>query len=289
MKIRLFFVLIALTTISNAQSIDSLSLKKQEFRMAYLEKQISNIRVENNALRKNLSNLEQKTNELCLKLNATDSTISNVDENYGTQLKQTNTTIQANQDKQQKSVLWGIVLVIVLASITIAVYLILRKRIAKKSDDIEQLRTRADEINQQMVERMDKELDELQKIASAATASAIGTGNNDAEPDHSLIVALADRITFMEMTLYKMDSSVKGHKQLSKSIKNMKDNLLANGYELVDMLGKEYAEGMKVSPSFNDDESIELGKRIITGITKPQINYKGQMIQPAQITVSQNI
>lgn len=289
MKIRLFFVLIALTTISNAQSIDSLSLKKQEFRMAYLEKQISNIRVENNALRKNLSNLEQKTNDLCLKLNATDSTISNVDENYGTQLKQTNTTIQANQDKQQKSVLWGIVLVIVLASITIAVYLILRNRIAKKSDDIEQLRTRADEINQQMVERMDKELDELQKIASAATASAIGTGNNDAEPDHSLIVALADRITFMEMTLYKMDSSVKGHKQLSKSIKNMKDNLLANGYELVDMLGKEYAEGMKVSPSFNDDESIELGKRIITGITKPQINYKGQMIQPAQITVSQNI
>ena len=289
MKIRLFFVLIALTTISNAQSIDSLSLKKQEFRMAYLEKQISNIWVENNALRKNLSNLEQKTNELCLKLNATDSTISNVDENYGTQLKQTNTTIQANQDKQQKSVLWGIVLVIVLAAITIAVYLILRKRIAKKSDDIEQLRTRADEINQQMVERMDKELDELQKIASAATASAIGTGSNDAEPDHSLIVALADRITFMEMTLYKMDSSVKGHKQLSKSIKNMKDNLLANGYELVDMLGKEYTEGMRLSASFISDDSIAEGKQIITSIVKPQINYNGKMIQAAQITVSQNI
>ena len=44
-----------------------------------------------------------------------------------------------------------------------------------------------------------------------------------------------------------MDNSVRGHKQLSKSIKQMKDNLLVNGYELVDMLGKDYHEGMKVT------------------------------------------
>lgn len=271
------------------QSSDSILIAKQEIRIAYLEKQISDIRVENTALQQDLSSLKQKTDELCLKLNATDSTISYVAENYGTKLELTNNAVQANHDKQQRSVLWGIVLAIVLAAISMAVYLILHKKITKKGDAIEQLRTRADEINQQLVERMDKELEELQKIASAATTPVVGTGGNNAEPNHSLVKALADRITFMEMTLYRMDSSVKGHKQLSKSIKNMKDNLLANGYELVDMLGKEYIEGMKVSPTFNDDESIEYGKRIITGITKPQINYKGQMIQPAQIMVSQNI
>lgn len=69
----------------------------------------------------------------------------------------------------------------------------------------------------------------------------------------------------------------------------MKDNLLANGYELVDMLGKDYVEGMKLSASFVSDDNIEEGKQIITGIVKPQINYKGKMIQAAQITVSQNI
>ena len=69
----------------------------------------------------------------------------------------------------------------------------------------------------------------------------------------------------------------------------MKNNLLANSYELVDMLGKPYHEGMKVIANFVEDENIEQGKQIITGIIKPQINYHGQMIQAAQITVSQNI
>ena len=129
----------------------------------------------------------------------------------------------------------------------------------------------------------------MQKIATAANTSVAVTGINNGEPDHTLVKAIADRITFMEMTLYRMDSTVKGYKQLSKSIKSMKDNLLANGYELVDMLGKEYVEGMKLSASFISDDSIEEGKQIITGIVKPQINYKGKMIQAAQITVSQNI
>ena len=86
-----------------------------------------------------------------------------------------------------------------------------------------------------------------------------------------------------------MDSSVRGHKQLSKSITQMKDNMLANGYEIVSMLGMAYHEGMKASPNFIEDESLEEGQRVITGIIKPQINYKGEMIQAAQITVSQNI
>ena len=86
-----------------------------------------------------------------------------------------------------------------------------------------------------------------------------------------------------------MDKDVRGHKQLSKAINQMKDNLLANGYELVAMLGKPYHEGMKASVNTIDDDTINAGERIITAIIKPQINYKGQMIQAAQITVSQNI
>jgi hypothetical protein len=133
---------------------------------------------------------------------------------------------------------------------------------------------------------MDKELEELKKLVNQTASS---TSPSNAEPDHTLVKALADRITFMEMTLYRMDPSVKGHKHLARSIKQMKDNLLANGYELVDMLGKEYVEGMKVTSNFVEDENVEEGKRIITGIIKPQINYRGKMIQTAQLTVSQNI
>ena len=86
-----------------------------------------------------------------------------------------------------------------------------------------------------------------------------------------------------------MDKGVRGYKHLSKSIIQMKDNLKANGYELVDMLGKTYSDGMKVTANFVEDEELKEGEQIITSIIKPQINYRGVMIQSAQITVSQNL
>ena len=85
-----------------------------------------------------------------------------------------------------------------------------------------------------------------------------------------------------------MDSSVKGYKQLSASLRRIKDNFAANGYEIVDMLGKPYTEGMRATVNYVSDETLEDGAQIITGIIKPQINYNGKMIQSAQITVSQN-
>lgn len=87
----------------------------------------------------------------------------------------------------------------------------------------------------------------------------------------------------------RMDSSIRGYKQLAKAVSRIKDNFNANGYEIVDMLGKPYNEGMKVIAEFVLDEDLEERQQIITGITKPQVNYNGQMIQAARITVSQNI
>lgn len=107
--------------------------------------------------------------------------------------------------------------------------------------------------------------------------------------DHSLVLKVADEVTRMENNLMKMDPNIKGHKQLLASLRRIKDNFLAHDYELVDMLGKPYNEGMKVNADFVIDEKMEEGKRIITAVTKPQVNYKGEMIQKATITVSQNI
>jgi len=86
-----------------------------------------------------------------------------------------------------------------------------------------------------------------------------------------------------------MDSSIKGFKQLAASVRRIKDNLMANDYELIDMLNKHYDEGMRVFADFLVDENLNFGERIITTIIKPQINFKGELIQKAKITVSQNI
>lgn len=287
-------------------TIALLVLRASVFAQSIDSTRISILEQRNTVLQQQLTKLEQRTHELATlvasnsekikllgdavdqKVGGLHEQMDSIDKCYGLRMTDAEVAVQETGTRQHKSVVWGIVIAVAICLLLFAAYFILRKRIAKKGDDIELLRARADDLNRKMVERMDKELAELQKIATA-TSVPTTTGGNGADPDHSLVKALADRITFMEMTLYRMDPSVKGHKQLTKSIKNMKDNLLANGYELVEMLGKDYVEGMKVSPSFNDDDSVDAGKRIITGITKPQINYKGQMIQTAQITVSQNI
>ena len=266
---------------------------------------ISDIEQKNAELQEQLTKLEQRTQELTIqvagnservallgeavdqKVGGLHEQMDSIDERYGLRMSDAETAVQETGIRQQKSVVWGTIIAVVICLLLAMTFLILRKRISKKGDDIELLRARADDLNRQMVERMDKEIGELQKISEGLNNSQ--TTQTTRDPDHSLVKALADRITFMEMTLYRMDSSIKGHRHLTKSIKQRKDNLLANGYELVDMLGKDYVEGMKVTASFVVDDTLEDGKQIITGIQKPQINYKGKMIQAAQITVSQNI
>ena len=125
----------------------------------------------------------------------------------------------------------------------------------------------------------------LEKQMSAQPVQNEKTG----EQDHSFALKVADEIIRIENNLAHMDSSVKGHKQLSKAVERIRTNFLANGYEIVDMMGKSYHESMRVNADFIIDESLEAGQQIITKIIKPQINYNGEIIQKATITVSQNV
>lgn len=215
----------------------------------------------------NSENIQATADELGLKIQSTDDAVSQ------------------NAESLKAKTIWGIAAFILAILASLVVWLLHKKGQKSSDDKIALLKNQADELNEKIVGQFSDEMSELQKLSDVLRNAG---GNASTEPDHSLVKTLADRITFMEMTLYRMDSSVKGHKQLSKSIAQMKDNLSANGYEIVDMLGKEYDEGMRVTANFIEDENIEAGKQIITGIVKPQINYKGIMIQSAQITVSQN-
>ncbi len=199
-------------------------------------------------------------------------------------IDQTNTNVDQQSDNLNNRTIWGAVIALIILGISAILTLILHK---KGSSKIEELKTQSAKINEEIVNKFATEMSDMQKIAASIGALSAAGASADSEQD--LIKSLADRITFMEMTLFKMDNTVKGHKQLTKSIGQMKDNLRASGYELVDMLGKSYSDGMKAVASFEDDENLPEGTRIITKIIKPQINYNGVMIQNAQITVSQNI
>lgn len=206
-------------------------------------------------------------------------------------IRKTNNNVQANQEMLQSRTMWMGIMAVVLLIIIIGISYRLAKRI--KSGDIsigevrkaqEALRKAQTKMQEESVKLDDKML-ELFDRQMSAKPKEVGTD----KPDHSLALKVADEIVRIELNMSRMDSSIKGYKQLAKAVERIKDNFKANGYEIIDMLGLPYNEGMKVTANFVADEELKEGKQIITGITKPQINYNGQMIQAAQITVSQNI
>ncbi|MDA8611659.1 hypothetical protein N9L07_00795, partial [Flavobacteriaceae bacterium] len=112
------------------------------------------------------------------------------------------------------------------------------------------------------------------------------TNKDDNKIDHSLSLKVADEIIRMENNLQYMSSETKGVKQLVRALKSIKDTFQINGYEIVEMIGKPYNEGINAIVNFVPDENLKEGQRIITRIIKPQVNFNGVMIQSSQIEVS---
>lgn len=299
MKKILLTISVALLTQVSFASTASDSLRTCFSKLQATEATFQVLQRENEVLKSDVSSLNEiiakqnlELDSLRADLTSTSNSVIALADSLNLNISATRSEIQTKSEslshsiaKTSQTALWIFGL---LALALIVVAFIFGKLIAKRGNEVASLSTKADKLNEEIVNRLSSEMNYMQTISKQISTLASAPGANP-ESEQKLITTLADRITFMEMTLYKMDSSVRGHKQLSKSIKQMKDNLLANGYELVDMLGKDYHEGMKVTANFVEDEELQAGKQIITGIIKPQINYKGKMIQSAQITVSQNI
>lgn len=116
------------------------------------------------------------------------------------------------------------------------------------------------------------------------------SSNTNMEPDHSLALKLASEINLIERNISLMEKGTKGLKQLERSVEKLKDNLKANGYEMPELLGKQYHQGMKVIVTTSiPDENIEKDSEIITKVLIPQVNYNDKMIQSAQIEVTVGI
>lgn len=206
-------------------------------------------------------------------------------------INETNSNVQENQDMLQSRTLWAGMVVLLLLVAIIGVAYRLAKRIKSGSTSIDEVRKAQDALQVAHVKMQEESVkldDKLLELFDRQIANAPKNEGNG-KTDHSLALKVADEIVRIELNMSHMDSSIKGYKQLAKAVERIKDNFKANGYEIVDMLGKPYNEGMKAITNFVADEDLEEGKQIITGMTKPQINYNGQMIQAAQITVSQNI
>lgn len=261
-------------------------IKTLSLRNIKAERQISDMQHENMELSSSVDSLQKECNALVANQKADKSELA-------TSIDETNTMIQTTENMLSSRTLWGMCGLMVLLIAIIGIVVAFLKKFRAGTTSIDNVR-KTQELLQATQTKMQEESVKLdnqllaivQKQLDASTSSASKTTG---EPDHSLVVKLADEIARIETNLSKMDKSVKGYKQLVQAKDRMINNVRANGYEIISLLGQEYNDGMQFQARFVPDESLPEGKRIITGMIKMQVNYNGKMIQPAQIVVSQNI
>ena len=171
----------------------------------------------------------------------------------------------------------GISIIALIILLMAAIYFISYKLVQKGKSALEK-------IDIKLIDLLDKLLN-VQTISQ----SALNNKKDEKEIDHSLALKIANELVKIETVLSKMDSTIKGHSHLLKAVEHVKDNLKANGYEIINLKGQDYNEGMPFNARFIPDKTLPEGKRVISGINKYQINYNDKMIQAADIVVRQNI
>ena len=209
------------------------------------------------------------------------------------ELKQTNAVVATNEatlssDIEQKAII-GLAALLVIIALGAVIAIVLKKKMTKNGSALSEVeKTQAQLANaQKKLEEESVKIDN--KLIDLLQQKMDNVSQAVAPTDHSLVLKIADEVARIELNLSRMDPATRGYKQLTRGVERIKNNFLAKGYEITDMLGKPYDEGMRVNADFVIDESLAPGAQIISSITKPQVIYNGNIIQKATITVSQNI
>lgn len=291
------FLLASTTAFAQTETLTKQDLTKElqplKSSIQTLQKENSSLKVEIGKLNTKLSNANKGIDNLQIQTQTNSNTIAQTANELG--VKITSIETNANQkisevDKSlSKNSLYGIIAVLSAILLSGLLYSLLSKRQkTDKTEVINQLQQTKTSIEESLVKEFGKQTDLIEsELASLAQQKTESPANGNAEPDHSLALKVASEINLIERNINLMDKGTKGLKQLERSVGKLKDNLSANGYEMPELLGKQYHQGMKVILTSSVlDENLEKGSEIITKVLIPQVNFNEKMIQTAQIEVS---
>jgi len=179
--------------------------------------------------------------------------------------------------------LYWIIAILIVLIIVISIFLVLKSKVAEQKDSLSLVKGA-----QKKLENASIELDEklIQVLEQKLEAANLQPQTVD-EADHSLPLTMGNEIHRMRNRLKTMDESSHAVKVLNNRLDNLEEVIKDKGYEIVDLEGKPFDEGMTVKPRFVPDSNLKDGESKITRVIKPQINFKGKLIQLADVEVSQ--
>lgn len=299
MKRLVFIMFLFAFALAYGNNNDSIAIANLQQQVNKQERIIGNLRKD---IRSSVNIQKQQAifiDSLKQELMNTKNDLSDLSNKLGVDITNTQNQITVNtnnlNDNIKSKTTWGILIVTIIILVMVAIYLILYKRVEKGKSAIDKIKNTQKELQKAQEElvkessKLDEKLvDLLDKQLNVQTMS-LSALNNKKDIDHGLALKIANELVKIETVLSKMDSTIKGHSHLLKAVEHVKNNLKANGYEIINLIGQDYNEGMPFNARFIPDETLPEGKRIISGINKYQINYNDKMIQAADIVVRQNI
>lgn len=294
------FILASVNAFAQTETLTKEDLAKElqplKTNIQTLQKENGSLKSEISTLNTKLSNANKSIDSLRTLTQENSSAISKTANQLGIQITTTEQTANKRIDEVDQSLStnsrYGIIGVLSAILLSGLLYWLLSKRQkTDKTEVVEQLQKTKSSIEESLVKEFGKQTSliesELQLLAQQKIESPKA---ENAEPDHSLALKVASEINLIERNINLMDKGTRGLRQLERSVGNLKDNLSANGYEMPELLGKQYHQGMKVIViSSIPDENLEKGSEIITKVLIPQVNFNDKMIQSAQIEVSVGI
>lgn len=293
----LLFQLLIFFVNSFSQSSDSFinkSVFKYEFaklseQIKKLEKSNSDLQKENKISQNKIDSIltllsinESNINQIADSLNITISNVSTTNKLTQNQIKDINQTIT-------KRTLYWIIGILGLTLFSLIVFLILRNKLTSNTKDLDTQIAKTNEKLQNEAIKLDSKLAEiLQSQLSILKEERKIQGTVTTEADHKLPLKVGEEIHRMRKRIENMPQDIKGLSALTNSLQRLEEEFNESGYEIEELLGKKYVDGMKVEARFVDNPNVPKGEEIITDVIRPEIKYKDIVIQVAKVEVGKS-
>lgn len=282
----LIFAIFILLSLNNAYAQDTSYVDKKDFNVEIqkINDAMVQLKKSNAELKETVNGQNKKINDLHKLIETKEEQIQ---KNVDTVKQETQTRmLDIDQKISVRTVLWIAITIIVLL-VCGAVYIMLRKKLVLSSRTLDEqiiktretLETEAMKLDNKLMEVLETQLQLLKEQPQA-------TPHQGNEIDHSLALRVGEEIHRMRKRIENMPEDTKGLGALKNSLMRLEEEFNDNGYEIIELLGKAWNDGLTVEARFVPSDDLQPGQEIITKIIKPQINYKGVLVKAAEIEVS---
>lgn len=188
-----------------------------------------------------------------------------------------------------KSVYAGLIGLLALV-LSVVIFIIYRRRVNQSTLDLNNIDSQITSLKNEQHRLEENIIASNDKLISAIEKQAVvvKTEAEIKDQDHSLALAVANELTRIQQNLNFMDPTVKGVSQLKNRAKAIMTTLNSKQYDIPDLLGKVYNEGDNIIATMELNEDMKEGTNRIKRVIRPQVSYKGKLIQVAEVFVEFN-